>query len=441
MSGRIGVDDTGAARSIRRHVIFGSVCCVLLVGGLGAWAATAPLAGAVIAPGQIVVASNVKRIQHQEGGVVAALLVDNGVRVSAGEVVIRLDATVTRANLAIVESQLVDLAARRLRLDAERRGAAKLGLFDLTDSRLGGLSPLALERAGAAEAELFVSRRTALESRKGQLREQIVRIRGEIRGLSARLAASREQLHLVGDELVGVESLVDKGLVTIDRVSGLRRSKAELAGVVGDVEAQIAQAETRIGEIRIAITSLDHDRRSEAEAELRETDSKMAELAERAVAARDQLRRVDIRAPQAGTIHQLSVHTVGGVVAPGETVALVVPSERVLVVETRVRPIDVDHVATSQTAKLRLTGFDGRSTPELAGYVEMVSADVAVDQVTNEPYYAARLVINEGEQARLSQPLVPGMPVEAFITTSERTALDYLLKPLTDQFSKSMREP
>lgn len=432
--------EAGVSTSIRKHLLAGTFACLVLVGGLGGWAALTPLSGAVIAHGQIDVSGNVKRVQHRDGGIVEAIHVADGDRVKAGDVVVRLDATTIRANLAIVETQIVDLLARRQRLLAEREGGDALSELALGAGLYPGIARAELQNSIAAERRLFQARLVSIESRKSQLGAQVTQSRKEIDGLQARLSATRDQLQLTTEELDGVLPLWDKGLVSIDRLSQLRRSKAELTGTIGQITAQIASSEGQILERQIAAGNLEEERRAEAETDLRETDGKLAELVQQAIAARDQLKHIDIRAPQDGIVHELAYHTVGGVIPPGETIAIIVPVADELIVNARIKPTDVDMVAPGQAARLRLTAFNSRRTPEVNARVGVVSADATVDPATRESYYLARIKIPAEELGRLTEPLLPGMPVEAYVTTSERTALDYLLKPLTDQFARALRE-
>ncbi|MBS1164341.1 MAG: putative toxin/protease secretion system [Proteobacteria bacterium] len=432
--------EVGVSSSIRKHLLAGVLACAGLIGGLGGWAVMTPLSGAVIAHGQVDVSGNVKRVQHREGGIVEAIYVADGDHVKAGDVVIRLDATTIRANLAILEAQIVDLLARRQRLLAERESAHDLPDLVLKADLYPGVVGAELQNTIEAERRLFKARLVSIESRKSQLGAQVTQSRKAIDGLQARLVATRDQLQLTTDELDGILPLWDKGLVSIDRLSQLRRSKAELTGTIGEIISQIASNEGQILERQIAAGNLDEERRAEAETGLRETDGKLAELIQQAIAARDQMKHIDIRAPQDGIIHELAYHTVGGVIPPGETIAIIVPISDELIVNARIKPTDVDMVAPGQTARLRLTAFNSRRTPEVNARVGVVAADATVDPATRESYYLARIRIPADELGKLKEPLLPGMPVEAYVTTSERTALDYLLKPLTDQFAKALRE-
>ncbi|MBS1166453.1 MAG: HlyD family type secretion periplasmic adaptor subunit [Proteobacteria bacterium] len=438
MTSMVKETKAGVSASIRKHLLAGVIACVGLIGGLGGWAVMTPLSGAIIAHGQVDVSGNVKRVQHREGGIVEAIYVADGDRVKAGDVVVRLDATSIRANLAILETQIVDLLARRQRLLAERDSADELPAINLNTNLYPRL--VGLENALEAERRLFKARLVSIETRKSQLGAQVTQSRKEIEGLQARLVATRDQLKLTNDELDGVLPLWEKGLVSIDRLSQLRRSKAELTGTIGQIIAQIASSEGQILERQFAAGNLEEERRAEAEKDLRETDGKLAELVQQAIAARDQLKHIDIRAPQDGIVHELAFHTVGGVIPPGETIAIIVPVTDELIVNARIKPTDIDMVVPGQAARLRLTAFNSRRTPEVNAKVGVVAADATTDPATRESYYLAKIRIPADELGKLKEPLLPGMPVEAYVTTSERTALDYLLKPLADQFARALRE-
>ena len=424
-------------RSIRRHLLAGLAAIFVLVGGIGGWAATTELSGAVIAPGQLVVQSDVKKVQHPTGGVVAELNVQDGDSVVAGDVIMRLDDTVTRANLAIVVKSLQQLEARQARLEAERDGVQAI---EFPEALLAKAADPEVTRLIAGEAKLFELRRTAREGQKAQLAERASQLNEEIGGLSSQIAAKGREIELINEELVGVRELWEKKLVPIQRVNELDRQAARLEGERGQLVAATAQAKGRISEIELQVIQIDQDMRSEVAEELREIQAKTAELVERQIAAEDQLRRIEIRAPQSGRVHQLAVHTVGGVIGPGDVLMLIVPVADDLTVEVKIAPQDIDQVQVGQPAVLRFSAFNQRTTPEVDGEVTRVSADLTLDQRTGLSYYTARIGLVESEIQRLEGlSLAPGMPVEAFIQTGDRTVLSYLTKPLTDNARRSFR--
>ena len=427
-----------AARSIRNYSIAAIVTIILLVAGMGGWAATAMLSGAVVGMGTVVVDGSVKRIQHREGGIVGEILVRNGTRVEAGDVLIKLDDTITRANLAIITKQLDQLTARRFRLVAERDNLPEIAT---SSAQLSVVEGTPSTEYAAAEQALFASIRDTLNSQKAQLRQRIDQIGQETKGLTVRLKAKEEELSWIGQELIRVRNLSDQQLIQFNRLAELERLRAQLDGERGQLIAEVARAETRVTETELQILQLDQDRRTEVVTELRDVDNKLAELAEQRVSADDQLKRIDILAPQSGVVHELAVHTIGGVISPGETIMQIVPVNDTLVVEARIQPADIDQLHIGQKATLRFSAFNQRTTPEIFGEIRTVAADLILNQQTEESWYTARISIPPEELSRLgSLPLLAGMPVEAFVQTGERTALSYLLKPLADQINRAMRE-
>jgi HlyD family secretion protein len=431
-------DQKGARFSIRRHLIIGLSVVILLAGGLGGWAATAQISGALIAPGSIVVESSVKKVQHPTGGVVGELRAHDGDVVKAGDVLLRLDDTVTKASLAIVTKNLDGLLARGARLEAEQRGLDKI-TFPLTLTSRA--SDPDVKAVMASETKLFEVRVNGRTGQKSQLRERIVQLNEEIAGLTAQEKAKDQEIELVEKELSGVRDLYDKRLVQLSRLTTLERDAARLAGERAQYIASRAQAKGKITETELQIIQVDKDVVSDVSKDLRETNDKIGEFVERKVTAEDQLRRVDIRAPQSGMVLQSSVHTVGGVVTAGDTMMLIVPQSDDLQVEARVNPQDIDKLQLGQKTLLRLSAFNQRTTPELNGVVTRVSPDVTTDQRTGQSYYTIRVSMPPEEIARLGDvKLIPGMPVEAFVQTGERTLLSYLFKPLSDQLMRAFRE-
>lgn len=428
--------DTG--RSIRRSLTFGIATTLFLTIGVGGLAMTTELAGAVIAPGSLVVDSSVKKVQHPTGGVVGDLRVRNGDTVQAGELLLRLDETVTRANLSVVEKALVEAAARRARNEAERDDADQISFpSDLLARR--GDPEIAAVLGG--EERLFVLRRMAREGQKAQLKERIGQLQEEIRGLLDQIQAKGAEIALIGQELKGVRDLWKKNLVPITRVTALERDAARLEGERGGLIAAIAQAKGKISETELQIIQIDQDLRTEVGKELAEIRAKMSELVEKRVAAEDELKRIDIRAPQGGVVHELAVHTAGEVVPSGEPIMLIVPKNDMLTVEVKVGPQDIDQIRLGQRAVLRFSAFNQRTTPELNGEVSRIAADVSEDTKTGATFYTVRVALPDSEIVRLKElKLLPGMPVESFIQTGERTVMSYLIKPLHDQLTRAWRE-
>ena len=423
--------------STRRPLMIGALAVVLLVVGMGGWAATTQLSGAVIASGKLVVDTNVKKIQHPTGGIVGELLVKEGDKVKQGDVVLRLDGTQTRSSLGIVNKAIDELLARQARNEAELNGTTSVVFPTALSARA---SDPEVARLMTGEKKLFEMRRNARDGQKAQLREQIQQLQLQIQGNQAQETAKAKEIQLIGQELDGVRVLWKQNLVPISRVTALERDSARLEGERAALVANVAQNRGRIAELELKIHQIDQDLSTEVGKEMAENRAKMSEMTERRVAADDQLKRIDLIAPQDGRIFQRSVHTVGGVIQAGEQVMLVVPESDSLMVDTKVAPQDIDQIHVGQHAVLRFAAFNQRTTPELNGEVVHIGADVAQDDKASEPYYSVRIRVLDGELARLEGlQLIAGMPVEAFIETTPRTVASFLVKPLSDQIARAFR--
>lgn len=429
-----------SAWSARKPLIIGLIGLVLLVGGFGTWAAFIQISGAIIAPGRIEVDQNRQVVQHPDGGVVSAIEVKEGDKVSTGQVLVRLDPAELKSELSIIENQLAELMARRGRLEAERDGRDTL-TFD----------PLLIEiSAGNTDASgLMIGQKTLFEARAqtvaaeiDQLDKRRGQISNQIDGIEAQQAALARQLDLIEMELTDQQSLLDRGLAQATRVLGLQREQARLSGTMGDLAAQKAEAEGRITEIEISILKLGTDRREEAITTLRDLQFRELELREQRRALIEQMGRLDITAPLSGVVYNLQVFALRSVIRPADPVLFIVPQDRPLVINARVDSIHVDKLFVGQEVTLRFSALDQRTTPELFGRVTQISADAFEDEATRASYYRAEIALSEGEQARLPEgsTLIPGMPVEAFIRTADRTPLAYLVKPFTDYLAKAFRE-
>lgn len=416
-------------------VVSGIAATILLFGGIGGWFATAELAGAVIAQGVVVVDSNIKKVQHPTGGVVGVISVKDGDKVSEGDLLVRLDDTITRANLQLILKQLAELTHRRARLFAEQADLDEV-IFD----RRTFVEAVDREFVNA-EVALFESRRRARQGQKAQFRERISQLREQAEGINAQLSAKITEIDLVRTEVEAQKNLWEKSLMSIARYTASRREAARLDGERGQLISAGALIKGRIAETELQVLQVDQDLKSEVAKELSEIQGKVAQLEERRIAAEDQLRRIDVRAPTSGIIHQLSVHTVGGVINAGEAIMQVVPGGDTLTIEVRIAPQDIDNVNEGQAALVRFPAFNQRTTPDLGGRVDVVSADVSKDAQSNLVYFTARIALLAGEIERTSTlRLKPGMPAEVHIKTPERTALSYLIKPLSDQFARSLKE-
>ena len=432
------MDDRNTVNSLRSHQLLGLALIVLLFCGLGGWAATAAISGAVIAQGRLVVETSAKKVQHVEGGIVSEIMVRDGSQVTAGDPLLRLDQTETRANLAIIDAQLDELITRQARLEAERDQAAEIAFPPAINGRLSE-ARIGLVQKG--QVNLFAARREARQGEQEQLKSRVEQSEEEIVGLKSQQRSKEKQLALISQELASLKGLKQSGLVTLNRMLTLERELARLDGERGELVAQIARKRGEISETRIRIVQIGKNFTSDVAADLRDTQGKLSELVERRLAAQIRLTRTEIRAPRSGIVNQLTVHTVGGVIGAGETVMLIVPEADTLIFEAHVAPSDVDQLRVGQAAAIRLQAFNPAITPELIGQVSLISADVIIEPQTNAAYYLVRVHVGQDELAKLKDgPLVPGMAAEAFIGTQPSTVLRYLLKPLSDRIARAFRE-
>jgi HlyD family secretion protein len=364
--------------------------------------------------------------------------VRDGDRVQAGDLLVRLDETLTRANLQVVSKQLDEYLGRQVRLEAERDGASEIQLPPEFAHRL---AEPAIQKIVNSERTLFEARRAAREAQKDQLKKRIAQSRDEISGLRAQQDAKAREAALIVEELKGVRELYQKNLVQLPRLNALERDAASIEGQRGQLVAGVAQAESRIAETSFQIIQIDEQMRAEAMQELRDIQGKVAEYTERRVAAEDQLKRVDIRAPSPGYVHQLAVHTVGGVISPAEPVMYIVPVNESLDLEARVLPNEIDQVVIGQAATVRVHASNQRTTPDLHGKVTRISADISRDQQTGTPFYTIRVGLPPEEIKRLGQlKLIAGMQAEVFVQVNERTPFEYFFKPMQEQIGRAFRE-
>ncbi|MFQ6547149.1 HlyD family type I secretion periplasmic adaptor subunit [Aestuariibius sp. 2305UL40-4] len=431
-------EQTGREKwSARKPLLVGFVALVFLVGGFGSWSIFSNISGAVIATGQVEVDQNRQVIQHPDGGVVQAVAIDEGDRVEEGDLLIQLDPTLLRSELAIVENQLFEIVARRGRLEAERDDAETIIFDPLLDEAPEKSRPLT-----DGQMRLFQARRDSIAREVEQLGKRRDQIADQIRGIEAQEEALQAQLALIEEELVDQQSLLDRGLAQASRVLSLRREKANLSGRAGELAASRAQAAGRITETEIEILKLGTSRREEAITQLRDLQYNELELLERRRSLGEQLSRLDIRAPVSGIVYGLQVFAPRSVIRPADPLMYLVPQDRPLVIAAQVEPFHVDQVFVGQEVILRFSAFDQRRTPELRGRVVLVSADAFEDDRSQLTYYRAEIVLEEEEAQKLPSDvtLIPGMPVESFIRTDARSPLAYLIKPLSDYFAKAFRE-
>ena len=411
---------------------------ISMVFGVGSllWSGLAPLEGAITSGGVLVLENNVKKVQHPTGGVVGEIFVTEGKRVGAGDLLLRLDETATRANLAVIMNDLMAGVARRARLLAERDNIAKIDFPNELLDRAKADPEVAVSIE--SERKVFDSRNKARTGQKSQLAEKIGQSQKEIEGLELQRNSTDIQLKVARKELSDLRGLERQGLVPRNRITALDREIARNDGILGDTISRIAQTRGRITETQIQIEQVDREKLTDVNKELRETETKISELRERRIAAEDQLRRVEIRAPIAGVVQQLIVHTIGGVVTQTDQLMVIVPEADQLIVEARVNPQDRDQLHLDQQTRVRFTSFNQRTTPEVLATVFRISGDVIRDAQTQQSYYNVGVRVPDDELSKLKGvKLVAGMPAETFFKTDERTMLSYLLKPLFDHWQKS----
>lgn len=417
----------------------GFTAIALMIGGLGAWSIGTQIAGAVVARGVVEVEAERQVVQHPDGGVVGEIMARDGDRVDRGDVLVRLDDTFILSELSTVEAQLLEIHARRARLRAERDAAEVLEIPEAPDYRTMNAARVVEQFEG--QVSLFAARRTSLKQELEQLGEQRVQIDKQVEGSEAQLAALDRQLEIVSSERENLEGLLAQGLVQANRVLELLREEARLQGEIGALTAGVAEARTRQSELAIQALRLTDGRREEAITELRDLQFSEIELLERQVSLLEQLNRLDVRAPLAGTVFDSQVLALGSVIRPADPMMYIVPGDQPLQVSARIDPIDVDQVFPGQPVSLMFTTFSRRTTPEVAGKLVRVSADAVTDQATGETYYEAVVAPDPAALEALPDlTLLPGMPVEAFLKTEDRTPLAYLTHPLTVYFTRAFRE-
>ncbi|MEL6952406.1 MAG: HlyD family type I secretion periplasmic adaptor subunit [Pseudomonadota bacterium] len=427
------------AWSTRGPIRWGILMLILLLCGFGGWSIRANIAGAVIAPGLVEVGQNRQAIEHPDGGVVARINVREGDSVEAGAVLVELDSADLASELTITRRQLVEVRARRARLEAERDGMDEL-LFS-RDLIATAQSDREMNDMLSGQGNLFAARRDTLTRETDQLARRALQIADQIRGLEAQRDALVAQRALVGEDLANQQALLERGLAQSARVIQIQREDVGLAGSIAEIEASISGSQGRITEIELAILQVETGRREEAIAELREIRVQEEGLIEEVTALERRLSRMEMRAPVSGVVYDLSILGPQSVVRPAEPVLFLVPQDRPLVISSRIELIDIDQVFVGQEASLRFSAFDARRTPEVFGRVTRVSADVFRDEVTGGSFYEAELTLAPGEIERLGDAqILPGMPVEAFIRTQDRSPLAYFVEPLAAYFNRAFRE-
>jgi HlyD family type I secretion membrane fusion protein len=418
------------------RVFVGSLSAFALVVALGGWAATSELSGAVIGQGQVKVDKDLRAIQHLDGGIVRSIAIKKGDHVMEGQLLFKLDDTQLQAELHIVKSQLVELLAKRQRLIAEREGSETIAPVIGNDDLAVNQSSVML-----GELRLFNGNVQTRRSQRQQLTLGLQQLDEEINGLHAQAEANASELALVQTEAGKVQNLKKQGLIDGSRVYGNSRDLTKLKGQHGEIEAGIARAKARRNELELQLIAVEETARTDAQKQISDVEPRISELLQRKNAIAARLTRMDITSPIAGTVNDISVNTIGGVITPAQKLLTLVPENAKLQIEMRLQPTDIDQVYVGQAAKLRFSAFTARNTPELLGTIAFVSPATSTDQNSGQVYYVAQVEVNDAELAKLGgKKLVPGMPVETFVQTESRTALSYLVKPFADQFNRAFRE-
>ncbi|MFB9151597.1 HlyD family type I secretion periplasmic adaptor subunit [Roseovarius ramblicola] len=424
---------TDLSRAARIGILGGFALLILVF----SWAYITPISGAVIASGSAVVRGKPKMVQSLDGGMVEDVRVADGDLVRAGDVLLRLDPTLLRINLEMYRNRLAEIRAEIARLKAEQVNAVR-PIFDYDTTYLDGLG---LDQINAGQAEIFQARRDVMQGRQDQLREKVAQFHNQISGVAGLIKAKKDQLTFVEKELADVSALHADGLAREGQVLELQRVRARLLGEIAETQSELARIRNSIRDTELEILQSERQFKEQVVTDLRAAVTKSEELLLQIITARNELDRIEILAPVGGIVHEMQVHSAGEVVPPGETILQVIPISKGVDFEVRVDPNAVDQVFQGQRAKLVFTAFNTRTAPELVGSVSGVSPDRVVDPATGKPFYRVTLTVPQGELERLDgHEILPGMPIEAYLQTGERTVLSYLMRPLTDQLRRAFRD-
>jgi HlyD family secretion protein len=425
---------------IRAGAAIVSAFFVVLLG----WAALTPLDAGATAPGVIAVSGNRQSVQHAQGGVVTAIHVQEGQQVAAGQVLVEMAAPDVRATERALTSDYLTLLAQRSRLVAENRGQTSFA----SPAEFAGLGPedrpLA-EQAIQLQRSQLVARHGSISAQESVLGQRSKQLGQEQTGYSRQIVSLREQQRLLSDELAGLRDIAKKGFASMNRVRALERALADLQGREAAMAAEIARAGEGKGETRMQALSIRRSALEDVATELRDTQTRLSEVLPKLIAAREQLQRAQVRAPATGSVVGLTLFTVGGVVAPGQTLMEIVPDNRMLVIQAQVKPQDADDVYAGQQAQIRFSSVHDRTLPLLSGKVRMISADSFTDEKTGRSFFRAEIEVPTPELGQVRSvlgrgQLRPGLPVEIVLSVRKRTALQYILEPLQTNFWRSLRE-
>lgn len=426
------------ARSSKRIITSGLIIITVLVGGFGLWAGLAPLASGVMASGVVVAEGTRSTVQHLEGGIVKEILIKEGDAVVAGQVLLRLDEVQTKSRLGSLQAEFDGLQAREARLVAEQSGQSDISF---SADLLARNKNQRVFDIMAGETTLFEERRNALDTSLKMIGQQKTLYERHIVGSMAQIKSSTIQRSISQEELEGLETLFAKGYVAKTRLLKLQRENARLEGVIGEKQSQVSQAEIKVLESSVEEAQVKTDFRKEVISELREVQGNLFKLEEQILATKDTLKRLEIKAPRDGVVIDLQFHAINTVVLSGAPVLDIVPNGDALIIDARIKPIDIDNVLVGAEAEVRFPAFRQRTTPSVFGIVQVVSADTLLDPATNEPYYTARIMVTEQERQRIpNRSIVSGMPADVTVRSEDRTLIEYMTEPLTDVLARSFKE-
>jgi epimerase transport system membrane fusion protein len=422
----------------RQLRIVGYAIVLAIFGGLGGWSAFAPIDSAALAPGIVTVQSYRKTVQHLEGGIVRRLSVEEGQQVSEGDVLIELEGTQFQAEMEVLRVQQLALHAEEARLLAERDGAPTVVYPEPAGLPSDDARVIEVRQG---QDTLFAARRKAYAGEVSVLEQTVTQLEAQIDGLQSVIRSKRSLLDSYSTEIDDLRGLLEDGFADRQKLRELERNSVEQQGEVAELIATSAAAEARINESRLRILQVEREFQTAVATQLGEVQARLADINERLAGAADRVERALIRAPVSGRVLQLAVHTVGGVIAPGQPLLDIVPELELLVVEAQISPLDIDRVQAGLPARLRFSGFKRSRVPEVMGTVTSVSADRLEDANTRTSYYRARVELEPGQMELLDGvELIPGMPVEAMINTGSRTLLGYLWEPVSESVTRSFRE-
>jgi HlyD family secretion protein len=427
--------------SLRKHILFGGICAIALVGGMGGWSILTNLSGAVVAQGTVAVEGQTKKIQHPLGGIVTAIHVKEGQRVKEGDALVTLDETTHKSNMQVFQKQVDEARVRIARLESEERGLKQI---EFPKDLATIINQPVISKMVTSEKNLFESRMNSLEGQRKQLNERVTQFTNELIGIKGMIETRQKEIDLITRELDSVENLEKQGYTTLSRLIALKRDQTRSKGDFMNLKSEAEKSASRIQEAQVTLARLDQDNKKEITTELRDIKARLNELTERFASADDMFQRTHIKSPFAGYVHQLAINAVGGVIQPGEAVMMIVPDNQPMVIEAKIAQTDIDQVRIGEKALIRFTAFNQRVTPELSGSVTHVSADLTKDRESFQqqmPFYTVRMDISPKEMGKLEgKSLHPGMGAEVFIHTEDRSAISYFMKPITDQFKRAFKE-